>query len=302
MRPLSDHAKGLLITVIGVLVITPDGLLNRLISADAWTLLFWRGLLSAIGLLLILLVFYRSRTVEVFRVVGLSGLYVAVLFGVGTVFFILAITNTSVANTLFIVSTAPLFSALMARHYLNEAVGTRTWLAIVASLAGIAIIASSDIAAGTLLGNGSALASAVCMAGSLTLIRRYHKRNMVPAFALSGLVTMLLVLPFASPLTVSTTDFAWLSLMGLVMLPISFGLLFIGPRYIPAPEVSLMLLLEAVLGPLWVWLAIGEEPGARTLVGGAVVIGALALNALLALPNRPGTTKSKLYQSPKNSA
>jgi drug/metabolite transporter (DMT)-like permease len=120
------------------------------------------------------------------------------------------------------------------------------------------------------------------------LTRRYRERYVVPAMALSGVFSALLVLPVASPLSVASSDVAALGVMGLVVLPLSFGLIFLGPRYIPAPEVSLVLLLEAVLGPYWVWLALGEEPSARTLVGGSVVLATLALHSVLRLLGEAG--------------
>ena len=104
---------------------------------------------------------------------------------------------------------------------------------------------------------------------------------MVPALAFGGVVTALAVLPLAAPATISGPDFTILLGMGLVMLPLSFALMFIGPRYIPAPEVSLILLLESLLGPLWVWLVLSEAPGFYTLIGGTIILVALAGNAIL---------------------
>ncbi len=287
MRGLSTHAKGLLITGIGVLAITPDGLLIRLIAADSWTLLFWRGLLSAIGLGIGLLFIYRGRTWAIFRGVGWAGILVAVLFGTGTVTFIVSITHTTVANTLFIVSTSPLFAALIAWRLMGEPVAPRTWVAIVLALVGIGVIASGGLDRGSIIGNLAGLATALTLAASFSLIRHHRDRDMVPTMALGGLVTAVMVIPLAQPATLGGGDLVVLLAMGLVMLPVSFGLMAIGPRYIPAPEVSLMLLMEAVLGPLWVWLALGEDPGLRTIAGGAMVIGTLAVHSVITLRRTP---------------
>lgn len=283
MTALSTHAKGLLITGVGVLIITPDGLLTRLIQSDSWTLLFWRSLLSSASLLLLLFILYRRQSWARIRAIGLPGLIVAALFGVGNVTFILAITSTTVANTLFITSTTPLFAALIAWRLMGEAVPRRTWIAIALALVGIAIIASQGFAGGSLFGNSAALTTAMALAAAFSLIRYHKNRDLVPAMALSTAIAALIALPFATPSAISLSDAGWLTVMGLVMLPLAFALMVIGPRYIPVPEVSLILLLEAILGPLWVWLAVGEEPGARTLVGGAVVIVTLSANALLGL-------------------
>ena len=287
MRGLSTHAKGLLITGLGVLAITPDGLLIRLIAADPWTLLFWRGLLSAIGIGLGLLFIYRGRTWAIFRAVGWAGIVTAVLFGTGTVTFIVSITHTTVANTLFIVSTSPLFAALIAWRLMGEPVAPRTWVAIVLALVGIGVIASGGLDRGSIVGNLAGLATALTLAASFSLIRHHRDRDMVPTMAMGGLVTAVMVIPLAQPATLGSSDLVILLAMGLVMLPVSFGLMAIGPRYIPAPEVSLMLLMEAVLGPLWVWLALGEDPGLRTIAGGAIVIGTLAVHSLITLRRTP---------------
>ncbi|MGF1609815.1 MAG: DMT family transporter [Kiloniellales bacterium] len=280
---LSSHAKGLLITAAGVLIITPDGLLTRLIQADPWTLLFWRSLLSSVSLLLVLSILYRRQCWARIRAIGLPGLMVAALFGVGGVTFILAITSTTVANTLFIASTSPLFAALISWRLMGEAVPRRTWIAIVLALLGIAIIASQGLAGGSLFGNLAALTTAIALACSFSLIRYHKERDLIPAMALSTVIAALIALPFATPAAISAGDAGWLAVMGLLMLPLAFALMFIGPRYIPAAEVSLILLLEAILGPFWVWLVVGEEPGARTLVGGAIVIVTLSANAALGL-------------------
>ena len=283
MTELPPHAKGLLITALGVLVLTPDSLLIRLVSADAWTLTFWRGVLYAAGMYVGIAAFSRGRTWRQFRAMGWAGLLVGVIFGLGKVTFIVSITHTTAANTLFIVSTSPLFAAMVAWLLMREPVSRRTWIAIVFALLGIGVIASEGVDRGGVIGNVAALLTALVLGASFALTRRYRERNMLPAMALSGLISAALVWPLAAPLSVSASDVAVLGVMGLVVLPISFGLIFIGPRYIPAPEVSLVLLLEAVLGPYWVWLALGEEPGGRTLLGGTIVLATLAVHSLLRL-------------------
>jgi drug/metabolite transporter (DMT)-like permease len=278
---LSPHVKGLLITALGVLVLSPDSLLIRLVSADAWTLTFWRGLLYGISMGAAIAVLFRGRMLQPFLALGWAGLLIAVIFGIGKVTFIVSITNTTAANTLFIVSTSPLFAALAAWLLMREPVSRRTWIAISFALVGIGIIASEGAGEGGVIGNFAALLTAMVLGTCFAMTRRYRERNVVPAMALSGIVSALLVLPVASPLSVASSDFAPLGVMGLVVLPLSFGLIFVGPRYLPAPEVSLVLLLEAVLGPYWVWLALGEEPGIRTLIGGSVVLATLALHAVV---------------------
>lgn len=281
---MTDHLKGTLITTLGVLILTPDGLLTRLITTDSWTLTFWRGVLSGLGMSLILLLLYRHGFWPRLRALGWPGFWVGLAFAIGTVGFVLAITNTTVANTLILVNTAPVFTALFAWLFLGERVSLRTWVVIGLVLLGVVYVAlAGGPAGGRLLGNLAALVTAVGMAISLSITRHYKERDMVPAMALGGFLTALLALPLAAPSQVTGTDMGYLALQGLLILPAAFGLMYIGPRYIPAPEVSLLSLLEAVIGPIWVWLALGEQPETATLIGGGFIIALLAGNALLSL-------------------
>lgn len=293
MRDLPDHAKGLLITATGVLVLTPDSLLVRLIGLEPWDMVFWRGLLTAIGLTLWLAAYYRGETVARFRAVGRSGSAVAVLFALSTLFFIYALGRTTVANTLIIVSAAPLIAAVFSRVFLREAVRPRTWAAILVALAGIVILLSGSLedarsGAGSLDGDLAAFGTALCMAGNFTILRRAKALNMVPAMALSGLLSAVTILPFAWPVALQPEQVGPMLLLGLLVLPVSFGLMTLGPRYLPAPEVGLILLLETVLGPLWVWLVLGEAPGERALLGGVIVVAALAVHSALGLRAQSG--------------
>ena len=283
MRDLPDHVKGLSITTFGVLVLTPDSLLVRLIGIDSWSMVFWRGLLMATALTLGLAVYYRGTVWARFRAVGRTGLAVAGLFSMSSVFFILALHNTSVANTLVIVAAAPLIAAVLTRLFLAEPVPLRTWAAILAALCGILILVSDSQQGGTLGGDAAAFGTAVCMAIAFTLIRRARALNMMPAMAISGFLSALAMLPLASPFALAAGEVWLLAVMGLFVLPVSFGLTALGPRYLPAPEVTLMLLLETVLGPFWVWLVLEETPSLYALAGGGIVIGALILHSIAAL-------------------
>lgn len=274
---MPERSKGLFITFFGVLAITPDGLLVRLVSADEWTTLFWRGLLTAFSICVVLSVLHRGRVTARFRAIGQTGLWLAFLFAGGAICFVMAVSLTKVANVLFIVSSTPLFAAIISRVFLGESVPTKTWTAIAFAMAGIAIITSGSLAGGeaSLLGDGITLLAALSLAVTLCLARKARGRSMVPAMAVAGLIYAVIALPFCAPFDVSPDDALWLALMGLVSVPLGFSLLTLAPRYLPAPEVGLLLLLEAVLGPLLVWWILAESPGIRGLAGGGVVIATL---------------------------
>lgn len=285
---MSSHLKGLLLTVSGVLVLTPDSLLIRLAALDHWTLLFWRGLLMALGMLVGLAVVYRRDTWRCCLAIGKAGLVVAGLFALSTIFFVTSITHTSVANTLVIVSASPLFAAIFSRVFLHEPVERRTWLAIVIAMCAIGLIVAQSLAQGSLFGDLCAVGTAIGMAGSFVAMRYGRAVNMIPASALSGVIVALVMLPLAQPLMLDAQQVGVVGLLGLIVLPVSFALITLGPRYLPAPEVSLILLLETALGPLWVWLALGEIPTWSALVGGTLLLLTLIIHSLLALRPEAG--------------
>ena len=281
--PEAAHVRGLLIVGLGVVALSPDSLLVRLISTDQWTLLFWRGVLMTVGLTAALAVAKGPSLSAAFRAVGWAGLLAGILFTGSNIFFVTSLTHTDVANTLVILSTVPLFAAALNYLFLAEPVPLRTWLTILVAVASIALIVSRSVEFGSAWGDLAALGAAVCQAGTFVVMRRHRSVNMIPAMAISGVFTALAVAPFAAPLDVSPRDAGLLLLLCLIVLPTAFGLIALGPRYLPAPEVGLVMLLEVVLGPLWVWLVIGEEPTVQAIIGGGMLLTALTVHYGIAL-------------------
>ncbi len=280
---MPTHLKGLLITIAGVLVLTPDGLMVRLIAVDQWTLLFWRGILSAIGLMLILAFYYGRSTLAMFRSISRWGWLVACLFAGSTIFFLTAMAHTSVANTFVIISAAPLFAAVFSFVLMGELVARRTWVAIVIALGSIALIFSHSVVGGTLIGDLAAVGTAACIASTFVVMRRERNVNMIPAMVLSGVLSALVALALAAPLVVQAQSMNLIVLLCLCILPVAYALITLGPRYLPAPEVSLILLLETVLGPFWVWLVLDEQPSWQAIVGGGILVSTLFVHSLLTL-------------------
>lgn len=252
-------------------------------AVDHWTGLVWRGSLQALGLVIILLLLYRSRTLTVFRSIGGLGLLLAVVFTGSSILFLMAVSLTQVVNVLVILATAPFFAACFSLLFLKESVANHTWMAIVATFGGIAVLTLESEGQGEVLGDLAALAVAALMGAYFTIVRATRQIDMIPAMAVSGLFVALIALPFAAFPAMSQGQILAAGTMGFLVAPISFALITIGPRYLPAPEVSLLLLIETVLGPLWVWLVIAEEPGLLSLIGGAVVVTTLLLHSLYGL-------------------
>lgn len=280
-----NHAKGFLLTTLGVLFLTPDTLLIRLVEIDQWTMIFWRGVLMAVGLTAFIVFTEKGQALGSFIRVGWIGVGVGLAFCFSSISFVVAIDHTTVANTLVIIASTPMIAVVLSRLFLKERVVARTLFAVVATFAGVAFVLAEDLSHGGLIGNAAALLTALFMAGNFVLVRIGRETNMVPAMAIGAVVAVVIVAApgWAVPMSVPRDQIWLLILMGLILLPLSFGLITIGPRLIPAPEVGLLLLLETVLGPLWVWLVIGERVSETTLIGGAIVVLTLALNSFLAL-------------------
>lgn len=276
---LSPSAKGLLITSVGVVVLSIQGVPIRLVEVDGWTLLFVRGMLSAPGLFAFFLIVERSKWKDQVRAMGLAGLAVALLFALDNVMFIYSITHTSVANTLLMISLSPLFAGLLTRLVLRHPVPRRTWLAIGGATVATVVIMLGSLIAGDLPGTLAGLVASIAIGGKLVVLRSRPSLNLVPAVAVGAALAGLVCLPAARPASADGADWAMLVLIGLFIVPVGFGLIATGPRFIPAPEVALLLLLQTVLGPFWVWIAVGEVPAPATIVGGLMLIVVLALHS-----------------------
>ncbi|MCB1859976.1 MAG: DMT family transporter [Gammaproteobacteria bacterium] len=282
-----DHAKGLVLAVGGILILSPDSLLVRLITADQYSLLFWRGLMTFCTLSLYLLLTHRGQAWTQVARIGYLGWAVALLFALNTSLFVFSIRHTSVANTLLILSLAPLITALFSSLFLGEHAPRRTWVAMSIGLACIVSIFAEKVVTG-LVGDIAAVVLAMTMAAILTIMRHQRSNNAIPIVAMSGLLLAAFMYPVALPFSLTGNDWVFMGLLGLVVIPVSFALTLSAPKYLPAPEVGLVFLLETVLGPLLVWLVLDEEPTVGTLVAGGVLIATLTIHGAMGMRSEAG--------------
>jgi drug/metabolite transporter (DMT)-like permease len=280
MPKLSEHVYGTSLTALGVLILTPDGLLVRLIDAEPWTLLFWRGALFGLCIACFYLIKEKKNFLSIFRKMGWAGLLAAACFTSSTVFFVQSLHHTSVANTLVLIATAPLFAAILARLFLKEKLLPATWIAILISVGGIAYIFSGSLSSNHLFGDFLALGASLSLASQITTVRMSRSVDMVPSLIIAGGMITIIGAFMAGDVSTSEKDMYLLLLLGGLILPLSFALITVGPRFIPAAEVSLLMLVETFLGPLWVWLALGERPADETLWGGILVLATLATHSV----------------------
>ncbi|MBF9044491.1 EamA family transporter [Rhodobacterales bacterium HKCCE4037] len=277
---------GLGLATFGALVLTPDAMLMRLSGMEAVQMLGWRSSLMALVMLGAWAVTSRAKAADLRVTFGLGGIAIALCQAVNGTLFTFGIVGSPVTPVLLGVATVPVLSAILARLISGERTSRATWATIVAVLIGIAIAifgksGGVGFDASSLRGALFGLGVALCLALSFVLIRRFAEVPIPLAVGLgAGLAgTIGLVLTGSAQSLDGIT--VWpIVLTSAVVLPLSFYCLSLASRHTAAANVSLLLLLETVLGPLWVWLAIGEAPTPLMLVGGAIVIGSLALYLL----------------------
>ena len=280
---MTNHLKGLLMTIFAVVILSPDSVLIRLVEEasseiDSWTVLFWRGSLYAVGVSLLVLIKYRSKTIAEFKNIGKGGLLIGLFSGISTGTFVFAIVFTSIANALVIISTGPIMIAIVAWFLLKEKSSLITWASMVIVFIGIYIVMSGSFGGKSLVGDFFALITAVMMGFTFTLTRKYKDVNMVPVNAIGGLIAALIAFLMANQITVPAEVVGYIIAMGAI-LSISFSLITIAPRYMPAAEVGMIMPLETVLGSLIAWYVINEVPSVNALVGGTIVIVTLFLHS-----------------------
>jgi len=253
------------------------GILQRELSVDVPTQLAGRAFFAVLGLLVYIAVAERGALARAFRAVGRAGLAVAALMAVASGTFIVALNHATVANILFMQALAPVLAAVFGKT-VGETVVRRTWIAMAVAIGGVGVMVGGPTRPSA-LGLGLSLLMTTSFAATLDITRHKRDVSMAPATCLSQVLVLFVAAPLSSPSSVSERDAALMVALGVGQIGLGLVFLTIGGRLIPAAEVALITLLEVVLGPLWVWIFLSEQPGVATLVGGAIVLGAVAIQA-----------------------
>lgn len=278
-----NRTVAVILMVLCTLLWSTAGVLTRhLDAAHSFEVTFWRSAFCAICVILALTATGGHDALASLRRPNrwllASGLAWAVMFCC----FMIALTLTSTSNTLVVGSATPLLTALLAWTVLRNPIPAITWAAILLAVGGMLWIFAGGVAAGSardLLGMGIAFVVPLASACNFVMLKRSgHAVDLVPAVCLGAILSALAMLPFALPMKATAHDYAILAILGCFQLALPCMLMVVAARSLSAPQISLLGLLEALLGPLWAWLGAGEVPGASTLEGGCVVIGALVLN------------------------
>ncbi|MGH6899891.1 MAG: DMT family transporter [Geminicoccaceae bacterium] len=284
-----DYARGVVLVALAGVFWSLGGLLIRLIEdASAWQIVLFRSIALALTLTLIIALRHPGRLIGAFRDAGGSGVAAALALAGGFIGFVLSLHHTSVANATFMLGASPFFAAFLGRLMLAETIRRATALAMAAALVGILIMVGGGLVTGTIRGNLLALGASFCFAIFSVLLRRGRERDMLPCVAIAGAIAALIALPvvlagapsIASALVLSPRDLALCAVMGAVQVGCGLTVFTIGARHVPVAELTLLSLTELALAPIWVWLAVGEVPSTYTLVGGAIIVTAITVQAL----------------------
>ena len=283
MKSLTDQQKGSLLAFVAVMFITPDSLFIRLSNLDTWGLVFYRGIIPFFTVFFGMLLIYKLNFFKILFNSGVHGIIYIVTFSITNITFVVSIQNTNVANTLVMIATAPMLSAILGAIFLKEPPDRKTLISIIITFFAIIYIFFDSLKVGNLYGDVLGFITAFGLALGAITIRSAKTKNLVPAAVVGKLFVASFALFFIESFVLIDRDLFIVPLMCILCVAIPFVLVTIAPRFITAAEVNLFFLLETIIGPIWVWVIINEKPSVETLQGGAIIITTIAIHSFLKL-------------------
>ena len=283
MDKFSNQKKGSLLAFIAVMLITPDSIFIRLSNIETWGMLFYRGAIPFVVVLIGLIFFYKNNLLKALIGIGYPGIFYVISFSICNITFIISIQNTNVANTLVMIAMAPMLSAILGSIFLKEVPDSKTWIAIIITLIAVSYIFHDSIEMGNFYGDLFGLITAFGLACNAVIARFAKNRDLVPSAVIGKLCVAIFAFFFVDTFSLVGTDLIFVPLMCVMCVAIPFVLVTIAPRFIPAEEVNLFFLLETIIGPFWVWLIINEQPSIETIQGGSVILLTIAIHSFLKL-------------------
>ncbi len=283
MKSLTDQQKGSLLAFVAVMFITPDSLFIRLSNLDTWGLVFYRGIIPFFTVFFGMLLIYKLNFFKILFNSGVHGIIYIATFSITNITFVVSIQNTNVANTLVMIATAPMLSAILGAIFLKEPPDRKTLFSIIITFFAIIYIFFDSLKVGNLYGDVLGFITAFGLALGAITIRSAKTKNLVPAAVVGKLFVASFALFFIESFVLIDRDLFIVPLMCILCVAIPFVLVTIAPRFITAAEVNLFFLLETIIGPIWVWVIINEQPSIETLQGGAIIVITLAIHSFLKL-------------------
>ena len=277
MTKLNNEILGTLCLLAAGFFLSFGGLLIKLVDeASTMQITSYRSITFSLVALIYILIKFKKQTPQAFIQIGSSGLLLVLILTLSNIFFVFGMSNTSVANAVFIMSTGPLWAAVASYFYLKKIIGTKTIIAILGSMIGIMIMFSQGLDSSRGLGNMIILGVPICFAVQLTIINKKSNIDFMPSTFLAGILIIVIGLFFIEEHTISSRDLFIVLFMGAFQVGLGFLLITVGSRYIPPHRAALYVLLEPILAPIWAWIGIGEKPPIIELVGGLIVFSFVA--------------------------
>jgi len=280
---LTDQQKGSLMAFVAVMFITPDSLFIRLSNVDTWGLVFYRGIIPFVTVFVGMLFIYKSSFFKLLYGNSIYGVAYIFTFSITNITFVLSIQNTNVANTLVMIALAPMLSAIFGAIFLKEKPDRNTLVAIAITFLSVLYIFYDSVKLGNIFGDILGFITACGLAAGATIIRAGKSLNLVPSAVVGKLVVALVALFFIDTFELKDNDIYIIPAMCILCVAIPFVLVTLAPRYITGAEVNLFFLMETVLGPIWVWMVVKEQPSMETIQGGVIIILTIAIHSFLAI-------------------
>ena len=279
---LINKIPGPFLVFLGACSLSFGGLIVKSFEgATLWQILFWRSLFFILIVTIFLILSYKSKVLYAFKQSGLPGLIGGIILSSGFCGYVFAMYNTTVANTNFIIQTQILFLAIFGYIFLKEKISKVTLASIILAIAGVILMVGSSLSPGQMTGNLAAFIMPISFAILILIIRRYPHVDMIPLQLIAGIVAMIVGYLIAGKINISYHDIFLGFLAGFFQLGFGFIFITIGARKTPSAVVGIIMITEAVLGPLWAWMFVNENPPMTVLIGGSVIIFAVLLQFLL---------------------
>ena len=275
---------GPLLVFLGACSLSFGGLLVKSFEgASLWQILFWRSLFFISVVSIYLSFTYGSKVFKILYVSGIPGVFGGLVLGIGFFSYVYAMYNTTVANANFIIQTQTLFLAVFGYFFLKEKVSKTTIFSIVLAMIGILIMVGNSLSPGQLSGNLVAFLMPISFAVLIIVVRKYPKIDMVPLQLVAGVIAMIIGFTVAGKISISAHDIFIGFLAGFFQLGFGFILITIGAKSTPSAVVGIIMLTEAILGPMWAWLFINELPSIIVMIGGSIVLLAVLIQFFTAI-------------------
>ena len=278
---LIKNLPGPFLVFLGAVSLSFGGLIVKSFEgATLWQILFWRSVFFSITVLAFLLITYKKKLFNSFYLSGLPGFFAGAILSLGFCGYVVAMYSTTVANTNFIISLQILFLAIFGYFFLKEKISKTTLISIILAISGIILMVGNTLSAGQTIGNLAAFSMPISFAVLILVVRKYPNVDMVPSQFIAGIFALIIGYLMSSKINISYHDIFLGFLAGFFQLGFGFIFITIGAQRTPSAMVGIIMLTEAIFGPLWAWLFINEQPPTIVITGGTIVIIAVLLQFL----------------------